>query len=80
MFRKLQADGQLWQDEAVYEIETRFGESFIYINPNGNPAINRRVLKEFQRLTHTTVVWERGERMWRFREPTDPSGQRQADY
>ena len=68
----------LYQETAVYEIQTRFGDEFVYTNDNGNLAISREVLREFRKLTADTVVWERGERYWRFRESYDSPGRRQA--
>ena len=72
--------GDLYQEEAVYEILDRFGEEFVYENENGNWAISKPVLREFQKLTEETVVWERGGRFWRKRQEYDPKGKRQADY
>ena len=72
------SDGYLHQDAVVFEIQDRFGEAFVYENDNGNLAIGRAVLTEFRKLTEETVVWERGERVWRRREKHDPLGKRQA--
>src|SRR2546423_6362779 len=57
----------LYQEDAVWDIEKKFGAKFVYENDNGNPAISRGVLKEFRTLTEGKVVWERGSRMWRKR-------------
>jgi hypothetical protein len=69
----------LYQEVIVYDIAQNFGDEFVYTNQNGNLAISRRVLEEFRKLTEATVVWERGERMWRKREPYDPPNKRQVD-
>ncbi|MDA2937028.1 hypothetical protein MYX75_02035 [Acidobacteria bacterium AH-259-A15] len=74
MLQELKRQESLYQEEAVYEIEHKFGAEFVYENENGNPAISRKVLKEFRELTEETVVWERSERMWRFRESYDSAG------
>ena len=58
----------LAQDSVAWEISDRFGERFIYVNSNGNPAINRDVLREFDSLTKSAVVWEFASRLWRARE------------
>ena len=79
MLKALQTHHELYQDDAAYQIEGLFGSEFIYENENGNPAIDRRVLKEFRALTEDTVVWDRGERFWRCRDPSDPKGSRLAD-
>lgn len=71
-------DGQLmYQETIVYDIESKFGSKFTYLNDNGNMAIGKDVLKEFRKLTEETVVWERGERAWRLREKHDGPGRRQ---
>jgi hypothetical protein len=79
MLEQLKAGRDLYQDEIVNEIEQKFGGEFVYENENGNPAIDRRVLQEFRKMTEKTVVWERGGRFWRFRESGDQAGRRQAD-
>lgn len=79
MVKRLEEEKYLYQETIVFEIESKFGSKFIYINENGNQAINRRVLSEFRKLTEKDVVWERGERMWRKRENYDPTGRRQVD-
>jgi hypothetical protein len=78
MENRLNQDGFLYQEDAVYEIEQKFGSAHVYENENGNPAISRKVLNEFRKRTQKNVVWERGERMWRRRESGDAPG-RQAD-
>ena len=67
----------LSQEVAVFEIEKRFGSEFVYVNDSGGQSIDRAVLKEFKKLTSGKVVWERGEKMWRRREPHDLSGRQQ---
>ena len=77
MFEQLKQVRYLYQEVVVYQIIERFGEQFTYINENGNPAINREVLTAFRKLTERTVVWERGDRVWRFREDDDEPGRQQ---
>ena len=79
MTKRLEEDIYIYQETVVYEIEAKFGSEFVYTNRNGNPAIDRRVLREFRRLTENSVVWERGARLWRKREKYDPRGSRQVD-
>lgn len=69
--------GVLYQQEAVYDICERFGESFSYINTNGNQAIDKSVLDEFRKLSTDTVVWIRSERAWRLRADFDETGRSQ---
>lgn len=75
MADRLRAEDVLFQEEVVDDIEREFGSEFIYDNENGNPAIDRRVLEEFRRLT-PDAVWDRSERCWRHREPYDEVGSR----
>ena len=77
MLQRLHENGELYQDEAVDEIERNFGSAFVYENENGNPAIDRGVLREFRRLTGESVVWERGEQLWRRRSTDDEDGRQQ---
>ena len=44
----LEQRGRLYQDYAVHGIATTFGDEFTYLNENGNPAIDRRVLRAFR--------------------------------
>lgn len=79
MLRRLQETSYLYQEQIVYEIQSKFGERFTYTNENGNLAIDRLVLKEFRELSGEDVVWERSERLWRRRASYDPQDKRQVD-
>jgi hypothetical protein len=68
----------LYQEEVVHKISRKFGESFTHVKPNGNLAISRIVLRAFKQVSRNSVVWERGERMWRARTDHD-SRSRQQD-
>ena len=74
MFQELQRVGFLYQETVVYDIASRFGEEFTQINTNGNIAIGKEVLLAFRELSGNSVVWERGERMWRKRQSHDEPG------
>ena len=78
MAQQLEKGTELYQEDVVYEIERKFGSEFVYINENGNPAIDRKVLKEFRKLT-PNAVWERGIRLWRKRESYDDRSSRMQD-
>jgi hypothetical protein len=77
MLAQVEAEGSLYQEEAVSDIEKLFGEVFTYENDNGNLAISRAVLKAFRKISEDDVVWEQGERMWRKRESYDEPGRQQ---
>ncbi|MTV30106.1 hypothetical protein GJ654_03755 [Rhodoblastus acidophilus] len=76
MVEELQRKNHLYQEEAAWDIQRKFGKPFVYDNANGNPAISRGVLNEFNKLT-PDVVWSRGERFWRERIPSDKPGRQQ---
>ena len=67
----------LYQQVAVVQIRERFGDQFIDRNRAGNPAIDKRVLAVFRKLTGDHVIWERGQRVWRLRRQFDKAGRRQ---
>jgi len=77
MREELNRAGSLRQAYAAAEIESEFGPSFIYENENGNPAIDKDVLSEFQKLTEDNVVWDRWEYKWRHRQPGDEPSRKQ---
>ncbi|NEB01933.1 hypothetical protein [Streptomyces sp. SID13726] len=69
---------ELFQSDAADHIAEHWPE-LTYENENGNPAIDKKVLKIFRKISEGTVVWERGARYWRLRNEHDPEGRRQAD-
>lgn len=77
MLAKVNSDHFVYQETVVYEIPSEFGEEFTYLNDAGNLAIRKDVLKAFRAISEKSVVWERGERMWRKREAHDELGRRQ---
>lgn len=77
MLDELKRVKYLYQETVVYDIESKFGAAFTYENDNGNLAIDKRVLAAFRKLTGDSVIWERGERLWRFREDHDEPGRQQ---
>lgn len=74
---EMERKGDLYQTDAARGIESEFGKEFVYKNERSNLAIDRRVLREFRKLTEDTVVWMRWERCWVKRGEHDPPG-RQA--
>ncbi|TXD37907.1 hypothetical protein FRC96_08060 [Lujinxingia vulgaris] len=76
MVEKLAADSVLHQDEAATIIKVRFGDGFVYINENGNLGISKSVLRVFRRLTMPDVVWDRGERYWRYKHDYEKNSNR----
>jgi hypothetical protein len=78
MAAEVEREGLLIQKVAAFEIEKRFGAEFVYVNENGNRAINPEVLGAFEKLLpQEKAVWVRKARFWRKREPTDKAGRQQ---
>lgn len=77
MLAEVEREHELYQETAVYEIEQKFGQEFVYENENGNPAIGKDVLKIFRKISGDVVVWERGGRLWRKRSEYDGPGRQQ---
>lgn len=77
MKSELDKSNWLYQEDAVYKIKDLFGNDFVYINDNGNLAIDKKVLAKFRKLTADDVIWERGEKAWRKRENYDQPGRLQ---
>lgn len=77
MVAELKKERFLHQHVAAYEIHQRFGEEFVKYNQQGNMAIEKAVLDKFKKLTGNLVVWDRSERLWRYREEHDAAGRQQ---
>jgi hypothetical protein len=77
MLEEVEREELVYQETLVSDIETKFGETFTYINENGNAAISKDVLEAFRRISVDTVVWERQSRSWRKREACDEPGRQQ---
>ena len=78
MLKELEKQGgTLYQTEAASYIADLFGEHFIYENEAEDVCIDKHVLAAFRTLTGDSVVWSRGERLWRRRELGDEPGRKQ---
>lgn len=64
MLGELKSAGILRQSDAVAYIISNFGESFIYVNENGNQAISKEVKKAFKKLHGGRAAWERDGFFW----------------
>ena len=73
MLDELKKNGELYQADAAEHIESTFGRQYIYDNDNGNPAIDKKVLREFRKLTEGIVVWNRYDKYWRQKDKDDTS-------
>lgn len=79
MLKRLEKNGHLYQNEIVEDILHKFGKEYTHENDNGNLAIHKDVLSAFRNITEKEVVWERGEKMWRFRQSSDTPNKRLTD-
>lgn len=77
MVEELTKRKNLYQEQAAWDIKKKFGNTFVYDNANGNPAISKDVLNAFGKLTIEDVVWSRSERVWRKRGHRDKPGRQQ---
>ncbi|WP_426449688.1 DUF6953 family protein [Paenibacillus sp. S-38] len=64
MLAELKEAGILYQQDAVNHIRSRFGESFIYVNENGNESIDKEVKKIFKKLHGGKAAWDRDGFFW----------------
>ena len=67
MLAQARARPRLYQETAVIEIRTLFGDEFVYRNHNFNWAISQNVLKEFRKVA-SDFVWNRSDKSWRPRD------------
>ena len=77
MLAEVTTKGYVEQESMVYDIARKFGKEFTYDNENGNPAIDKKVLRSFKKNSESSVVWVRGERAWRKRDKHDEPGRSQ---
>lgn len=64
MYNEVKNAGILHQSKAVEHIIEHFGEAFIYVNDNGNQAIDKEVKKAFKKLHGGRAAWERDGFFW----------------
>lgn len=79
MLAELQRKKWLDQETVAYHL-LKADKSLVYMNDNGNPAIDKKVLVAFNKLAPTSdYVWSRSDRHWRARKPYDAPGKRMQD-
>lgn len=66
----------LYQEEAASHLLHLQDEALAYYDKNGNVCVGKKVLKMFNTLT-PDVVYERGDKFWRDRFPSDQPGRQQ---
>jgi len=69
LLNEIKTNGTVYQEDAVVNIKKKFDELFIYENENGNDAINKKVLREFDKLKKASedeIEWHRRDKCWNF--------------
>ena len=79
MLDQVKATGFLFEDEAAFAIERKFGKEFLRDDEEERRGMVPRVLSAFKELAGESVVWQRGDQLWRLREADDLPGWQQAD-
>ena len=77
MLEEIKTKNYLEQGAAVFTIQDKFGDDFVYTNDNGNLAIARKILTAFNKLSGDDVVWLRGEKSWATRQDFHKPGRQQ---
>jgi len=65
MLNELTINDSLYQKQILYDIKDKFGEEFVYINENGNYAIEKKVLTAFKKIINSDIKWDNYEKCWR---------------
>ncbi|WP_338466733.1 hypothetical protein RXV95_14460 [Novosphingobium sp. ZN18A2] len=76
MLAEFEAKRFLYQEEAATHLLHLHDEQLAYYDGNGNVCVGRKVLTAFNKLT-PDAVYERTEKFWRDRLPSDQSGRQQ---
>jgi hypothetical protein len=66
----------LYQEEASTHLLHLHDANLAYYDRNGNVCVGKKVLAAFNKLT-PAVVYERADKFWRDRLPSDQSGRQQ---
>lgn len=74
MLSRVEADGCLYQEDAVAHLMDIGEEELLRLNDAGNQVLGKGVLAAFRGLTESSVVWDRRERYWRSRVQADGPG------
>lgn len=66
----------IYQEEAATHLLHLHDEQLAYYDGNGNVCVGKKVLAEFNKLT-PDLIYERGDKFWRDRLPSDQPGRQQ---
>jgi hypothetical protein len=76
MLEQFEAKRFLYQQEAATHLLHLHDEALAYYDQGGNVCVGKEVLKIFNKLT-PDAVYERAEKFWRDRLPSDQPGRQQ---
>lgn len=76
MLEQFEAKRFLYQEEAGTHLLHFHDEELAYYDGNGNVCVGKKVLATFNKLT-PDVVYERADKFWRDRMPSDQPGRQQ---
>lgn len=76
MLEQFEAKRFLYQQEAASHLLHLHDENLAYYDARGNVCVGKEVLSAFNRLT-PDAVYERSEKFWRDRLPSDQPGRQQ---
>lgn len=76
MLSQYEAKRFLYQEEAATYLLHLHDEQLAYYDANSNVCVGKKVLGIFNKLT-PDAVYERGEKFWRDRLPSDQPGRQQ---
>ena len=64
MVEHIRSNGGETQETMIRLIAERFPEWGSYVNRDGNPVIDPKVLRQFRKLHGGSIEWDKAERMW----------------
>jgi hypothetical protein len=65
MLEELKKNIILHQEGIVHRIQEKFGDEFVFKNNYGTLSIDRKVLREFNKIKGEDVVWDKEGRCWK---------------
>lgn len=65
MLKELLKNGVLYQDGLVTTIKEKFGEEFVFTTTHGTLSVDRKVIREFNKIKSKDVLWDRDGACWR---------------
>lgn len=64
MLKELEENGVLYQKGLVNTIQEKFGNEFIFTNSHGTLSIDRKVIREFNKLKGEDIHWDKESCSW----------------